>query len=253
MTQFDIITIFPEIFSSYFNESILKRAQKKKLIKINVVDLRKYTKGKHRQVDDRPYGGGPGMILMVEPIAKALSNLNAMSYEPRAKSRKAQSSKPKAQSRIIMLTPAGKKFNQREAERLAKYDQIILLCGRYEGFDARVDKLVDEKLSIGDYVLAGGELPAMVVVEAVSRQIPGVVGHEHALDEETFSPPSAKATGGEKGLDYIEYPQYTRPEVFKLRAQSSELRAFRVPKVLLSGDHAKIKEWRKKQAKNRPF
>lgn len=129
-----------------------------------------------------------------------------------------------------MLTPAGKKFNQREAERLAKYDQIILLCGRYEGFDARVDKLIDEKLSIGDYVLAGGELAAMVVTEAVARQIPGVVGHEHALDEETFS----------HGLDYIEYPQYTRPEDFKGQ---------KVPKILLSGNHGEIKKWRQNKSK----
>ena len=164
-----------------------------------------------------------------------------------------------------MLTPAGKKFDQREAERLAKYKQIILLCGRYEGFDARVDKLVDEKISIGDYVLAGGELPAMVIAEAVARQIPGVVGHEHALAEETFTPPYAKASGGEKGLDYIEYPQYTRPEVFKMQIAnppaiacgSGRWRAGRksqivsAPKVLLSGDHAKIKQWRQKQAKIR--
>lgn len=243
MIKFDIITIFPEIFSSYFSESILKRAQEKKLIKINIHDLRQWSQGRHKQVDDRPYGGGPGMILMVEPITGALNDLKAMSYELRAKSKKAQSSKPKAQSRIIMLTPAGKKFTQREAERLAKYDQLVLLCGRYEGFDARVDKLVDEKLSIGDYVLAGGELPAMVVVEAVSRQIPGVVGHEHALDEETFS----------QSLDYIEYPQYTRPETFKMPIAGRQSPMARVPKILLSGDHAKIKEWRRKQAKNKPI
>ncbi len=236
MIEFNILTIFPKIFDSYFSESILKRAQKKKLIKIKVIDLRKYAKGKHRQVDDRPYGGGPGMILMVEPIAKALQAIARKQKNkktPRLRSGQAQ------KQRIVMLTPAGKKFNQREAERLAKYDRLILLCGRYEGFDARVDKLVDEKISIGDYVLAGGELPAMVVAEAVARQIPGVVGHEHALTEETFS----------KDLDYVEYPQYTRPEVFKFKVQSSKSRALRVPKVLLSGDHAKIKVWRGKMAK----
>lgn len=215
MRQFDIITIFPKIFDSYFNESILKRAQEKKLISIKAHDLRSYSVDKHNTVDDRPYGGGPGMILMVEPISKALKEV-----------------KRKKKSRVIMLTPAGKKFDQREAERLAKYDQLILLCGRYEGFDARIDKLVDEKISIGDYVLAGGELPAMVVVEAVARQIPGVVGHEHALDEETFS----------EDLDYIEYPQYTRPEYFEGQ---------KVPKVLLSGNHVEIKKWRKKMAGNR--
>jgi len=224
MKQFDILTIFPEIFTSYFNESILKRAQKKNLIKIKIHNLRDYSKGKHKQVDDRPYGGGPGMILMVEPIYKAIQKLRTQNSELGTRKNK--------KTRIIMLTPAGKKFNQREAERLAKYDQIILLCGRYEGFDARLDKLVDEKISIGDYVLAGGELPAMVVVEAVSRQVKGVVGHEHALDEETFS----------HNLDYIEYPQYTRPEVFQSQ---------KVPKILLSGDHQKIKEWRQKMAKKK--
>lgn len=225
MISFEIITIFPQIFDSYFNESIITRALKKKLIKINVHDLRKWAKGRHRQVDDRPYGGGPGMILMVEPIAKALRKLKAKSL--------------KLKARTIMLTPAGKRFTQREAERLAKYGRLILLCGRYEGFDARVDKLVDEKISIGDYVLAGGEIPAMVVLEAVARQAPGVVGHEHALDEETFS----------KDLDYVEYPQYTRPESIKLKTKSSKLKAYKVPKVLLSGDHKKIKEWRGKNAK----
>jgi len=217
MKTFDIITIFPKIFDSYFNESIIKRAQKNKLIKINIHDLRKYSpaKGIHKSVDDKPYGGGPGMILMVEPIYKALRAM-----------------KKKKKRRIIMLTPAGKKFTQREAERLSKYDQIVLLCGRYEGFDARVDKLVDEKISIGDYVLAGGELAAMIVTEAVARNIKGVVGHEHALEDETFS----------HDLDYIEYPQYTRPEDFKGQ---------KVPKVLLSGNHKEIEKWRKKNVKKR--
>lgn len=228
MIKFDIITIFPNIFDSYFNESILKRAQKKKLIKINIHNLRDWSKGKHKQVDDKPYGGGPGMILMAEPIEKALQSLNSKSKISNSK------------RLIIMLTPAGKKFTQREAERLAKYDQLILLCGRYEGFDARIDKLVDEKISIGDYVLAGGELPAMVVTEAVARQISGVIGHEHALDEETFS----------KDLDYIEYPQYTRPEVLEIRNKKSEIRKLRVPKVLLSGNHAEIKKWQVKMAKH---
>lgn len=223
MIRFDIITIFPAIFDSYFNESILKRAQKKKLIKIKTHDLRKYTTDKHRTVDDRPYGGGPGMILMVEPIVKAIRNIK--------KSKRVRAAEHK-KIRVLMLTPAGKKFTQRDAERLSKYDQLVMLCGRYEGFDSRIDKLVDEKLSIGDYVLAGGELPAMVVTEAVSRQIKGVVGHEHALDDETFS----------YDLDYIEYPQYTRPENYKGQ---------HVPKVLLSGDHKKIKDWRKVKSKKR--
>lgn len=221
MKQFDIVTLFPRIFDSYFNESILKRAQQKKLIKINIHNLRDYTTDKHKTVDDTPYGGGPGMVMMVEPIYKAL----------RAIARKQENKKTKKQ-RIIMLSPAGKKFTQREAERLAKYDQLILLSGRYEGFDARVEKLVDEQISIGDYVLSGGELPAMVVVEAVSRQIPKVLGNQETLAEETFS----------GDLDYVEYPQYTRPENYKGQ---------RVPKVLLSGNHAEIKKWRKAKSKKR--
>ena len=209
MLQFDIVTIFPEIFVSYFSESIIKRAVKNNLIKIKIHNLRNWSQGVHKQVDDRPYGGGPGMILMMEPIAKALEAITVNRLPLTANKKKTVNSKRLPVSRIIMLTPAGKKFNQREAERLAKYDQLILLCGRYEGFDARVDKLVDEKISIGDYVLAGGELPAMVVLEAVARQVKGVVGHDHALAEETFS----------KGLDYIEYPQYTRPEIVEIRNQ----------------------------------
>jgi len=229
MIKFDIITIFPQIFNSYFGESIIKRAVNKKLIKIKVHDLRQWSSGKHRQVDDRPYGGGPGMILMVEPIEKAFRVLNSKSKISNSK------------RRIVMLTPAGKRFTQREAERLVKYDQLILLCGRYEGFDARIDGLVDEKISIGDYVLAGGELPAMIVTEAVARQIPGVVGHKHALDEETFS----------KDLDYVEYPQYTRPEVFEIKERGKKVKKARVPKILLSGNHREIKKWQEKMAKRR--
>lgn len=220
MIQFDIISIFPEVFSSYFNESILKRAQQKKLIKINVHDLRKFSTAKskvHRSVDDKPYGGGPGMILLVEPIYQALKSIRAKEHK---------------KTRVIMLTPAGKKFTQREAERLAKYDQLILLSGRYEGFDARVDKLIDEKLSIGDYVLAGGELPAMIVTEVVARNIKGVIGHVDALKDETFS----------HDLDYVEYPQYSRPENYK---------GMKVPKILLSGNHKEIAEWRQAQSKKR--
>lgn len=227
MIQFNIITIFPKAFDSYFNESIIKRAVKKKLIKINIHNLRDVTTDKHHKVDDKPYGGGPGMILMVAPIDKTLKTL------------KTKNSKLK--TRTIMLTPSGKTFDQKIAVRLAKYDRIVLLCGRYEGFDARVDKLVDEKISIGNYVLSGGELPAMVLTEAVARNIKGVVGHEHALDEETFSP----------DLDYIEYPQYTRPEKFKLQSAKGKSQIAAVPKVLLSGNHAEIAHWRKSKSKQK--
>ncbi|MCK9588893.1 MAG: tRNA (guanosine(37)-N1)-methyltransferase TrmD [Terrimicrobiaceae bacterium] len=222
MIKFDIITIFPEIFSFYFGESILKRAQQKKLIKIQVHNLRDYSdrKNHHRQVDDRPYGGGPGMILMVEPMAKAIQRI------------KNKELRIKKKTKVIMLTPAGKQFDQKMAQRLSKYSQLVLLCGRYEGFDARLDKYVDEKISIGPYVLSGGEIPAMVITEAVARNIPGVLGHQDATKEETFS----------GDLDYIEYPQYTRPENYKGQ---------KVPKILLSGNHAEIKKWQQSQSKKR--
>jgi len=232
--KFDIITIFPKAFDSYFNESILKRAQKSGLIDIDIHNLRDYTDDNHKTVDDRPYGGGPGMILKVEPIYKALQKIKS------------------SKSKVVMLTPAGKKFDQKMAKRFSGLDRLILLCGRYEGFDARCEKFVDEKVSVGDYVLSGGEVPAMIVVEAAARLIPGVLGHEHSADDETFS----------VDLDYVEYPQYTRPEKFMIRnfktqvTNKSQISNFnsqtlRVPKVLLSGDHKKIEVWKKKHSKTR--
>jgi tRNA (guanine37-N1)-methyltransferase len=221
---FDIITIFPKIFDSYFRESILARAAKRGLIKIKIHNLRDWADDRHKTVDDRPYGGGPGMILKVEPIYHALHTL-----KPKVKNQK---------SKVVMLTPAGKTFSQKIAQKFSKLDRMILLCGRYEGFDARVEKFVDEKISIGDYVLSGGELPAMVLVEAVARQIPKVIGHKHALDEETFVK-----------KDYIEYPQYTRPEKFKVQSSKFKIKELRVPKILLSGNHKKIAEWRRKYTK----
>lgn len=221
MLQFDILTIFPKMFFCYFNESIIARAQKKKLVRIKIHNLRDYTRDKHRTVDDKPYGGGPGMILKVEPIYRALQEITKKKIEKQA---------------IIMLDPAGKIFNQQQALRLSKLNRIILLCGRYEGFDYRVTKFVDKRISIGSYVLAGGELPAMVIVETVTRLIPGVLGKKEALAEETFA---------KKG--YIEYPQYTRPEIFVINKRKK----LRVPKVLLSGNHKKIFEWRKRHARFR--
>lgn len=213
--QFDIITIFPDIFDSYFKESVIKRGILKKKIKINIHNLRNYTKDRHKTVDDRPYGGGPGMLLMVEPIYKCLQKI-----------------KRKKKSKVVLLDPGGRQFSQKTAEKFSKLGQLIMICGRYEGIDARVEKFVDEKISIGPYVLSGGELPAMVVLEATSRLIPGFLGHEHSAEEETFS----------KDKDFIEYPQYTRPEIF----ETKEGKKLKVPKVLLSGDHKKIKEWRLK-------
>ncbi|RJR30966.1 tRNA (guanosine(37)-N1)-methyltransferase TrmD [Candidatus Parcubacteria bacterium] len=246
MIQFDIITIFPKLFCAtgkgyengsccYFDYGILRRALKKGLIKIHAHDLRKYTNDRHKSVDDRPFGGGPGMILKAEPIYKAINEIERKvikRYRGKAK---------KSKMRIIMLAPEGKTFNQKEAKRLSKYDQLVLLCGRYEGFDSRVEKFVDEKISVGNFILAGGELAAMTIMEAVSRHIKGVVGHEHALDEETFC----------KDLDYVEYPQYTRPEVFKWQTANGKRQTVKVPEVLLSGNHQKIHEWRQKHQRKK--
>jgi tRNA (guanine37-N1)-methyltransferase len=227
--RFDIITIFPEIFDSYFKESIIKRALKKGLIKIKVHNLRKWTSDRHKTVDDKPYGGGIGMVLKVEPIFRAVSTLTHL----KMKNKKLKTTNKK--EKIILFTPRGKVFNQKMAYQLSKLNRIIMICGRYEGVDERVAKYIaDEKISIGDYVLMGGELPAMVVIETVSRLIPGVLGKPQLLKQRVTR---------EKG--FIEYAQYTRPEAFEPRKGIK----WKVPKVLLSGDHKKILEWRKKHSK----
>ncbi len=214
--RFDILTIFPEIFDSYFAESILKRAQKNRLITIATHNIRDFTTDKHRKVDDSPYGGGPGMVIKIEPVYKAVQFLKS----------KIKNQKSKLRTRIILFSTRGKKFDAKIAKRLSKYDRLILMCGRYEGVDERVASyLADEEISVGDFVLSGGELPAMMLVEAVSRFVPGVLGKQESLEEIKGS-----------------YPVYTRPPVFIGKKKT----AWSVPKVLLSGDHKKISEWRKK-------
>lgn len=211
----DIITIFPKMFKGPFDESIIKRAVEKKLIKINVHDLRKWTKDKRKTVDDRPFGGGTGMIMRVDIIDRAISNL------------KFQMSNIK-KTKTILLDPAGKLFNQKMAQKLSKFNHLIFICGHYEGVDQRVaDHLVDEEISIGDYILTGGELPAMVVIDTIVRLIPGVLEKKEATTLESFS------------NSQLEFPQYTRPANFK---------GWKVPEILLSGDHKKIDKWRKKKA-----
>jgi len=223
---FDIITIFPEIFNSYLKESIIKRAQVKGFIKIRVHNLRKWAKDRHQTVDDRPYGGGIGMVMKVEPIFKAVQDIKQKTKNKRLKT--------------ILFTPRGKKFNQKTAYQFSKLDRLILICGRYEGVDERVAKhIADINLSIGDYVLMGGELPAMVVIETIARLIPGVLGKPQLLKERIPSLP------GRTGRGFIEYSQYTRPEFFK----SGKGKTWKVPKVLLSGNHKNIKEWRKEHSK----
>ena len=221
MIKFDIITIFPDIFQSYFNESIIKRAQKRKLIKINIHNLRDYTDKSrpqsgsrqwsgHKSVDDKPYGGGAGMVMMVEPIYKAIKKI-----------------KKGKKTKVILFSAKGKKFDQKIAKRFSKLDRLILICGRYEGVDERTAQYIaDEEISIGDYVLTGGEIPAMILIDAVTRLIPGVIKKE-SLKEET-------------SVIQKEYPQYTRPENF---------RGWKVPEVLLSGNHKKIQQWREKHKK----
>lgn len=221
MIKFDVITIFPEIFGSYVKESLIARAQKKKLIKINTHNLRDFSDDKRGAVDDRPFGGGLGMVIRVEPIFKAVQKL--------------KTNNQKLKTKIILFTPRGKKFTQKIAYNLSKMDQIIFICGRYEGVDERVAKNIsDMELSIGDYDLMGGELPAMVVIEAVSRLVPGVLGKEQLLKERITK------SGG-----FIEFVQYTRPEIFELKRGIK----WKVPKVLLSGDHKKIEDWKKQHGK----
>lgn len=214
--QIDILTIFPNMFTGPFQESILKRAANKELVKIAVHNLRDWTSDVHHQVDDRPFGGGAGMVMMVEPIDKALEDLKL----------KAESSKLKT----ILLSAKGERYTQQKAESFTHFDHLILVCGHYEGIDQRVyEHLVDEVISIGDYVLTGGELPAMVVVDSIVRLIPGVVGDQESIVDESHKNPG-----------YIEYPHYTRPATYK---------GWSVPQVLLSGDHAKIKAWRDANSK----
>lgn len=227
--QFDILTIFPDIIYNYSSESILKRAQKAGLINIRAHNFRDFTTDKQKHVDDRPFGGGAGMVLQIQPVYDCLRAIKATSNNKKKSAQGGSASGRK--TKIIIMDPAGKKFDERMAEKFSKLDRLVLICGRYEGFDERIYKLADEKISAGDYVLSGGELPALTIVEAVSRLIPGVLGNEESLSEESH--------GGKSNIK-IEYPQYTRPEDFK---------GLKVPKVLLSGDHKKIAEWRKKHSK----
>lgn len=218
----NIVTLFPPMFSGPFDESIIKRAQEKGLLEIAIHNLRDWAVDDRGTVDDRPFGGGPGMVLKPEPIFAAVKDVAATHASP--------------ETRVILLTPQGNVFNQETARRLSKLENIILICGHYEGVDERVrEHLVDEEISIGDYILTGGELPAMVVVDSIVRLIPGVIEKPEATQTESFSTSNFQ-------LSTLEYPQYTRPENF---------REWHVPKVLLSGDHQEIKKWRKEEAKEK--
>jgi len=211
MLTFTVITIFPQMFASSLGHSIVKRAQEKNLLKIDLVDLRDYTSDKHKTTDDAPYGGGQGMVMKPEPLVAAIED--ARKHHPKA--------------RVILLAPQGRVFKQSEAQRLAGAEEVVLICGRYEGIDERVKAFIDEEISVGDFTLSGGEPAANIIIDAVARLIPGVLGNENSALDESFS----------DGL--LEYPQYTRPE---------EFRGMKVPEVLLSGDHQKIEEWRREKS-----
>jgi len=207
--KIDILTLFPEMFKGPFDESIIKRAQEKELVQINIHNLRNWTEDKHRTVDDRPFGGGKGMIIKIDIVDKAIQNLKSKN------------------TKVILLSPQGKVFTQKKAGELSKSEHLILIAGHYEGFDERIrEHLIDEEISIGKYVLTGGELPAMIITDTIIRLIPGVLDKE-ATEKESFSKE-----------DTLDYPQYTKPQDYK---------GWTIPKILLSGNHAEIEKWRQKE------
>ena len=228
---FDVITIFPEFFKGPFDFGVIRRGREKGLVDIRIHDLRDFTSDRHRTVDDRPFGGGEGMVFKPEPIFKAVETVR----------REAVNKDESPTLEVVVLSAAGRPFNQAEALRLSKADQVILICGRYEGIDERVvEHLATAEISVGDFILSGGEIAALVVVDAVTRYVPGVVGKEESILRDSFSDPAAER-------QLVEYPHYTRP---------AEFRGWKVPEVLISGDHAAVREWRyeaalKKTERNR--
>jgi tRNA (guanine37-N1)-methyltransferase len=216
MMRIDILTLFPEMFESPLGYSILRRAQEQGIVAITITNIRDFATDKYRKVDDKPYGGGPGMVMMPGPVFDCFDHVTSLAPQP---------------GRVLLLSPQGRPFHQAKARELAREDRLILIAGRYEGFDERIRLgLGAEQISLGDYVLNGGELAAMVVIDAVVRLLPGALGDEDSAKDDSFS----------TGL--LEYPQYTRPEDF---------RGLKVPEILLSGDHAKIAQWRRQQALER--
>ena len=215
--RFDVLTLFPEIFLGYLTQSILKLALDKGIVTLNLWNIRDWAKGKHKSVDDRPFGGGPGMVLMPEPVFDAVEAVQAKAAEP---------------GLLIMLTPSGQRLTQAVVQELAGHSRLLLLCGRYEGFDERIRfGLKPREISVGDFVCNGGEVPAMVVIDTVIRYVPGVLGDAESVKEESHSDPGR-----------IEYPQYTRPRVF---------RGMAVPEVLVSGNHQEVARWRQEQSESR--
>jgi tRNA (guanine37-N1)-methyltransferase len=288
--KFTILTLFPELFDSFLKTSLIARGISKSIINITLVNFRKWATDTHRSVDDRPYGGGVGMVLRVDVLDRALADIEKYVIANEVKQSLVQNQKSKInpfdyrsglmvsgiesiknrndirnpnfiknKTRTILLTPQGVPFIQRQALRLAKkYDQLILIAGHYEGFDERVRALVDEEISIGDYVLTGGELPAMVVIDAVSRLIPGFLGKEYSHIEESFTLRHPRLNRGSMDSRFrendkqilLEYPQYTRPETYTT-VSTKKPKTLCVPKILLLGDHKKVKQWRLDQAVKR--
>ena len=224
--QFEVFTLLPEIFPPYLESSILNRARQKGLIDVRVHNIRDYTHDKHHTTDDTPYGGGGGMVMKPEPVFEAIESVLGLATPP-------SDPAPASNIPIILLTPQGRVFTQRVAEELSRHEHIVLLCGRYEGVDERIrEHLVTDEISIGDYVLTGGELPALMIIDAVSRLLPGVLGDPTGAEDDSHS------------MGLLEYPHYTKPP---------EFRGWKVPDVLASGNHAKINKWRREQALTRTF
>ncbi len=217
--KFHAITIFPQMFNSYLNEGILKRALDKKIISFETHNLREWTSDKHQSVDDTPYGGGAGMLMKIEPLYKAIKAVK----------------KSKKNCRVVLMSASGKKWTQKLAQEYSSYKEVVFICGRYEGVDERLLEFIDEEISIGDYVLTGGELPALIIMDSISRLLPGVLGNNYSATEESHS---------EEGI--LEYPQYTKPAIFKVGRISYD-----VPEVLLNGNHQEIAKWRKEHQKKR--
>jgi tRNA (guanine37-N1)-methyltransferase len=215
--RFDVLTLFPDLFQGYFTQSLLKLALDRGIVEIHLWNIRDWAKGKHKSVDDRPFGGGPGMVIMLEPVFDAVESVQAEAPEA---------------GQLVLLTPGGERLTQDVVRELATHKRLLLLCGRYEGFDERIRiGLKPREISIGDFVCNGGEVPAMVVIDTVIRYVPGVLGDEESVTEESHSEPGR-----------LEYPQYTRPR---------EFRGMEVPEILLSGNHEAIAEWRAEQSEKR--
>ena len=228
MIKYNIITLFPELISEHLEYLPYRKAIDLDLIEVNLINLRNYAVDDYGSVDDKPYGGGVGMLLRIEPIYNALNDLDLV-QDGKLKA------KGSSRGEVILLSPRGRKYTQKTAEKYSQIEEVTIICGRYEGVDARVEKLADHIVSIGDYILSGGELGALVIMESITRLLPGVLEKEEAVQIESF-------TQNDSFLqNRLEYPQYTRPEIFEGLA---------VPKVLLSGDHKKILEWRKKHSKD---